>query len=274
MFIGHEFHGYTDILSSLLSEQTFHRKASSKWIQPLLKIYVYFFGIPDIGIQLRSRYFRKAIKNREFTTAFDAGCGIGINTFYLARKHPAATIDACDFSLRLFEAVKKFRDYFKLANVNVINIDLLQLAEVNKYDLIFCIDVIEHIKDDAQVLANLSRACQDGGKLIISTPYKRLKRVRIKGLRYDRPGHVRDGYSESELRALLEQAHFRVNKIERAYGTLAEYCGYLHTWILLHMPAPFAALSFPILSMLASIDVFIKVFDRYGMIVIAEKVGN
>lgn len=272
MFVGRECYKYTEILSQLLDKGTIRTRASPKWLQPWLKIYVYLFGVPDVGFQLRARYVRSIVTRFEFNRALDAGCGMGLNSLYLANKRPSATIDACDLHPGLVKAASIIRDNLKLRNVNIFQADLTQLSEVNKYDLICCIDVIEHIPDDSKVLLNFSRALKDGGILLVSTNHKRHINRRLKGLKYDSRGHVRGGYSESELSQLLETSGFDIKEIRNVWGFWGEYCEELYHWALLHLPVPLTALSFPLLSALSSLDMLAKNSSGYGLIAIAGKI--
>jgi SAM-dependent methyltransferase len=202
----------------------------------------------------------------------DAGCGIGLNSLYLAKKRPSAIIDACDVTPGLVQAASIMRDDIMLNNLNVFQADLTRLSDVNKYDLILCMDVIEHIPDDSKVLANFSQALKDGGILFMSTNHKRHIKRRLKRLKYKGgAGHVRDGYTESELGELLQNNGFEVKEVRSVWGFWGEYCEELYLWTILHFPAPVAALSFPVLSMFSSLDMLSKNSHGYGIMVIAQK---
>jgi SAM-dependent methyltransferase len=271
MFIGRECYKHTELLTKLLDERSIRAKASSRWLQPILKTYVRLFGVPDIGFQLRARYVRKIISQLQFSRALDAGCGIGLNALYLAEKFPSSVIDACDMTPGLVQAATLLRDDRKLNNVNIFTADLTQLAVENKYDLIFCIDVIEHIPDDCVVPRNFARALKEGGILVLSTPHKRHIKRHIKGFHYDSLDHVREGYTEKELRELLQNNSFEVKQVRNVWGFWGEYCEELYLWSLLHLSAPVAALSFPFLSVLSSLDMLTKNRQGYGIMLVAQK---
>jgi len=271
MFIGRECYKHTEVLANLLDEGNVRAKASSKWLQPLLKAYVRLFGVPDVGFQLRTGYVRKIVSQIPFSSALDAGCGIGLNSLYLAQKFPASVVDACDLTPGLVRAAVLLRDDRKLKNVNFFTADLTRLTAENKYDLIFCIDVIEHIVDDNAALRSFARALKDGGTLVLSTPQKRLNKRHIKGLKYDSRGHVREGYTEEELRLLLQSNGFKVQAVRHVWGFWGEYCHEAYLWTVIHFPAPFAALSFPVLSLFSSLDMLTKNRQGYGIMLVAKK---
>jgi SAM-dependent methyltransferase len=76
----------------------------------------------------------------------------------------------------------------------------LPLIENSIYDIIFMGDVIEHLADVDMALKEIYRVLKIGGRLIISTPPKR-----VMGLRNS--DHIRE-YDKEELRVLLETNEF------------------------------------------------------------------
>jgi hypothetical protein len=86
----------------------------------------------------------------------------------------------------------------------------------NAYDLVVCVDVMEHILEDVQVFKNYFASMKSGAMVLISTPS-------------DQGGsdvhgddessfieeHVRDGYNINEIQDKLRSAGF--NKIEARY---------------------------------------------------------
>lgn len=82
----------------------------------------------------------------------------------------------------------------------------LEGLKSGSFDFVISFQVIEHIKDDAQTIAEICRVLKEGGKLVISTPNKPMSLTR-------NPWHVRE-YDAAEFRALLAA---RFDTIE-AYG--------------------------------------------------------
>lgn len=64
-------------------------------LQQLQSIYVRLFGIPEIGFQIRSLNFQKLLDKISSITPkmiLDAGSGIGVYVFYLAKKTSQGTL--------------------------------------------------------------------------------------------------------------------------------------------------------------------------------------
>lgn len=47
MFFGRECWRNPQILLQMLGEPDVHSRASPKWIQPFIKVYIYLFGLPE-----------------------------------------------------------------------------------------------------------------------------------------------------------------------------------------------------------------------------------
>lgn len=104
-------------------------------------------------------------------------------------------------------------------NDNVLLVNPLKLPFKNKmFDVVVCIDFLEHINEDEECLKELSRIIKLNGKIIVSTPTigSRLILNKIKrfiGLTKEKYGHVREGYTKDKLIYLLTTANFSVDKI-------------------------------------------------------------
>jgi len=273
MFFGREWHRYPEILWQMLGKSGVSSKASSKWFRPLIKIYIRLFGLPNVSWQLKALYFRRFIKAFRFDNVLDAGCGIGLFSVYLAKKYPKAKVDACDLDNDYIAVGKKMVNDLGLTNVNMFQADLLQLDESSKYDLIICMDVIEHIKDDRRLVANLYEALKPGGSLYLSTPHSRHINRHLKrfGVTYESKTHVRPGYSEKELSEILKEAGFAIVRLKNIWGLWGEMCEEIYQLVITRLPLLVAALLFPVLVLLSSLDMFAKNRTGYGLLLIAEK---
>ena len=98
-------------------------------------------------------------------TALDVGCGAGLLTEPLARLGAKVTgLDAAP------ELIAVARDH---AAAQGLEIDYRtgELAELDgQFDLITCMEVIEHVADAAVFVTSLARRLAPGGLLIMSTP--------------------------------------------------------------------------------------------------------
>jgi SAM-dependent methyltransferase len=98
--------------------------------------------------------------------------------------------------------------------------DLTKFVDPERFDLVVCVDVMEHIEEDVQVFKNYYHSMKKGGMVLISTPS-------------DQGGsdvhddddssfieeHVRDGYNIYEIEDKLKEAGFSKVEARYSYGT-------------------------------------------------------
>ena len=101
----------------------------------------------------------------ESRTALDVGCGAGLLAEPLARL--GATVTGLDASPDLITIAQEH------AQARGLGIDYRagELAELNgQFDLITCMEVIEHVADPASFITALTKRMSPNGLLILSTP--------------------------------------------------------------------------------------------------------
>lgn len=148
----------------------------------------------------------------------DAGSGFGQYSFYVANRNKKATIKAVDVKDDQIADCKQFFGKCGLTNVEFEVGDLTQPHATNKYDLVLCVDVMEHILEDVTVFKHFHQSMTPGAMLLISTPSDQ------GGSNADEHGesfigeHVRDGYPVAEMADKLKQAGFSKSEILYSYG--------------------------------------------------------
>jgi len=98
-------------------------------------------------------------------TALDVGCGAGLLTEPLARLGAKVTgIDAAP------QLIAVAQEHAKASGLQ-IDYGARELAEIEgQFDLITCMEVIEHVADPAAFVKSLARRLAPNGLLILSTP--------------------------------------------------------------------------------------------------------
>jgi 2-polyprenyl-3-methyl-5-hydroxy-6-metoxy-1,4-benzoquinol methylase len=147
----------------------------------------------------------------------DVGCGEGVNGEYLKAQGFAQRVVGIEYVAAAADIAAKRLDKVICADLNALN--LAHHEELNDFDYILCLDVLEHLIDPWERLQALARLLTPGGKLIVSLPNVRNWRVlyelgahgqweyRDAGI-MDRT-HLRFFTRESSI-ALLEQAGLHV----------------------------------------------------------------
>ena len=189
---------------------------------PLLR--VLFYKILNLMF-LRSWYVRRELRNlrQKFggkeISIYDAGSGYGQYTYFMANYLQPCSIYSVDIKEDWIEDSKGFFNSYRIKNVQFGVEDLTQANHENKFDLILCVDVMEHINDDVKVFENYWRALKNKGYLLINTPS-------IFGgsdVHQDEDEsfiseHARDGYSKEDLEKKLNPLGFTTFKSKYTYG--------------------------------------------------------
>jgi cyclopropane fatty-acyl-phospholipid synthase-like methyltransferase len=105
---------------------------------------------------------------RDGQEILDLGCGWGSATLYLAEKFPGARITGFSNSRTQREFILAQAEAKGLKNVQVITGDVVEHEfEAEKYDRVVSIELFEHMKNYASLLAKVSRALKPGGYLFV-----------------------------------------------------------------------------------------------------------
>jgi trans-aconitate methyltransferase len=146
------------------------------------------------------RFIFRLMGRITFKSVLDAGCGTGVLLQQILNKYPNAQLTGSEYSPQGLEFAKK-----RLPQGEFHVLDLSKETLDRKFDLITCIDVLEHIHDDRAALKNL--LAMTGGHMILSVPIGPLFKAEV-----DRMGHVH-GYSRPELEKKIREAGFEIVKV-------------------------------------------------------------
>lgn len=222
-----------------------------------------FYYLIDI-LLLRAWHIKKALRKYAVerdaaTRVLDAGSGFGQYVYYLGRKNPGWHILGLDVKEEQIEDCNRFFSTIGFKNVSFQTADLTRLEYRDAFDLVLCVDVMEHIEEDVKVLTNYHTALKKGGMLLISTPSDQggsdvdHHHDAANGAVGFIDEHVRDGYGISELDQKLRQAGFTKTDIRYQYGIPGRI-----SWRL--------SMKFPIL-MLNTSKIFFIVLPFYYLLV-------
>lgn len=139
------------------------------------------------------------IKNKNLKV-LDAGCGAATSLPIL---RPFGKIIGIDKSPKAINFCRK-KDYSQLARADVASLPFKDKS----FDLIAALDLLEHVKDDRQVIQELARVCQKGSWLIVTVPAFSF----LWGENDIATHHFRR-YQKMELKNKVEKSGFEIKKL-------------------------------------------------------------
>jgi 2-polyprenyl-3-methyl-5-hydroxy-6-metoxy-1,4-benzoquinol methylase len=183
-----------------------------------------FYRLLDI-LLLRTWHIKKDIRRwvkeiKDGVEILDAGSGFGQYSYFLSGLKIAKNITGIDVKE---EQIKDCNEFFKKINRTHVLFktgDLTSYRLKEQYDLILCVDVMEHILEDEKVFENYCFSMKKGAMLLISTPSDQGG----SDVHYHEEGsfigeHVRDGYNIKVIEEKLLRSGFSKVDARYVYGT-------------------------------------------------------
>ncbi len=175
---------------------------------------------------LRAWHIRKQLRKlkkeipRE-ASLLDAGCGFGQYSWFMSGLKPGWKIKGIDIQQEHIDMCNRFFSKTnKKHRVSFETADLTQYRQDNTYDLVLCVDVMEHIEQDRKVFENFYNSLKTKGYLLISTPSDQGgSDVHDEDEHSFIEEHVRDGYGIADIEEKLKTAGFSNVSARYTYGT-------------------------------------------------------
>jgi 2-polyprenyl-3-methyl-5-hydroxy-6-metoxy-1,4-benzoquinol methylase len=163
---------------------------------------------PEIPIFYK--IIKREISRKGRISLLDYGCGDGYWSQVFSR-FLLCEVTGVDYNPLRLERARSI-----IKNVKFIEADLRETNEqLGKFDIVFCNQVIEHVKDDVSFLKDIRNHLKDDSVLILGTPNEscftqRFRNYIMKG----ETDHVHF-YKEKEIRDKIEKAGFVIKDIYR-----------------------------------------------------------
>ncbi len=249
--LGRNYSAYPEVLADSYSKIGHNDRAINPTLKLLQRIYIQLFGIPEIGFQLRGKYFIETIRRiKSFSpnSILDAGSGIGYYSQELNKIYPKASVYGIDIDKYKLEFCKNIVKDKRLKNIsfNYKNLETDNLT-VNQYDLIVNIDVLEHVENYGVILKKFYSALTKNGYLYIHTPQVGQQRILKKYFsNWHHEEHVREGFDKQDMARLLENIGFSSIEIHEGFGLFGKIAWELNT-LLMDKSIILGGLAFPFL---------------------------
>lgn len=166
------------------------------------------------------RFILPEIVRRGSNRILDVGAGSGTLSFYLANLgYKVVAIEASRTATKMAKAsikqlkLQKNLEFFQ-SKVEKFGYDL-------HFDLVLCIEVLEHCSDDRKVLKKIYSDLHDRGILVLSVPLKNAPLAKLSLVsKFDKEvGHLRR-YDREEIFSRLESAGFIIEKYIETEGII------------------------------------------------------
>ncbi len=201
---------------------------------PAARLLYRLLGVADPAHYLHYRYLRSALDRfgpTEPRAILDAAAERRDFTVYLAQRYPGAEVLGIDIQPGHHAKAVAHTAPLRLPNIHYRLGDLTRLDAVGEYDLVVCIDVLEHIPAQDDVLRRLRRSLRPGGVAFFHLPTRRrilppLSRYLGEFWHWAEGEHLAEERSAEEFVAAVRQAGFEVLE---ALPTFGYYAGELAT---------------------------------------------
>jgi cyclopropane fatty-acyl-phospholipid synthase-like methyltransferase len=184
-------------------------------------------GSPDTHARIRNAHVLNLIERLSLppeARVLELGSGRGMALFWLARKHPQWQLSGIDLDTEMASTSERAAREGGWNNLDFQEGAAEDLDASEAYDLILCIDALEHIEDDLGLLQKMRHALKPGGYLVVHVPQRRQTQWRLFGAfsEHEVDGHVGDEYDEQELRQLFSRAGYRIGEMHQTFGRWGE----------------------------------------------------
>jgi 2-polyprenyl-6-hydroxyphenyl methylase / 3-demethylubiquinone-9 3-methyltransferase len=116
----------------------------------------------------RLRYIEQCTGGLQGKRALDIGCGGGLLTEGLAARGAQAT--GIDLAEAVLDVARQHAAQSQLAvDYRAISAEALAAAEPASFDLVCCLEMLEHVPDPASVITAAATLAKPGGALVFST---------------------------------------------------------------------------------------------------------
>ncbi len=275
---GSNYANHPELLMQSLQEMSaqyeeFFHNSEGILIRKLQTLYIKIFGVPEIGFQLRAKYYQKAMKlvSADPKHILDIGSGIGSYVFDLSKRFPHAMVTGWEIDNFKLMSSRRLSQEFGAKNVNFQYGDIERsVRTAQKYDLIITIDVLEHIQNYRQALKHIYAILAPGGYVYIHTPQEKQRRFFATLQSWSHEDHVREGFNPHDFLQELSRLGFRVVSTDYTFGNVGAFAWEVDH-LLLSYNRYLTAIFYPALYAICLMDLLIKNTQGLGIAILVKK---
>ena len=212
-------------------------------------------------------------------TILDAGCGDGRNAFLVKEYWPWATLVGVDASRDAVDKARRRAVVERSPRTRFVVAELDSFEPEPAFDLVLCVDVLEHIVADGAAIATMTAFLRENGVLIVHVPSVHQKHyfgVGDEDARFaggESHGHVRAGYDPVALTALLTSAGLEVTTVQPTVGLTAGWLSDLDYLFTRTPLQPLRIITYAAATVAAKVEVRRPPVQGRGLLAIARRGG-
>lgn len=188
--------GFTSFVPELSEATESYDAQRYAAIAAVERAHFWFRGRNDLIAWALGKYFPEA------SALLEVGCGTGQVLDRVRATRPDLRLVGTEIHV---QGLKFSRQ--RLPETEFLQMDARAIPFAEEFDVVCAFDVIEHVDEDARVLAQLHQACRSGGGMLITVPQHRW----LWSYKDDFAHHKRR-YSRLDLEKKVADAGFRVVK--------------------------------------------------------------
>jgi SAM-dependent methyltransferase len=177
----------------------------------------------------RWRWLRVRLpKTRNNERLLDVGCGSGAFSIGAALRGYHALGLSWDKRNQLVAIERARLCKASLAQFEVLDVRHLDRRRdlLGSFDVVICLETIEHILDDLVLMRSMAACVKPGGRLLLTAPYALYRAMAVGDMgpfsTIEDGGHVRRGYSTTMLEELCDHAGLKVESITFCSGFVSQ----------------------------------------------------
>lgn len=245
-----------------------------------IRTFIRIFGPLGINAKIRSGHVIRNIQKLRYSPGnslkiLDVGCGVAYIDFWFAKHYQTWSILGIDIDEKAVSKACNIKNSLFQKNLDFKLISINDLELVNEFDLVYSMDVLEHIYNDTGALKRIHGALKEDGLLILHLPlrYNLNKRILPGFSDFSTIDHVRPEYTMDEIFGKLLTTDFYIQESYYSYsnwGELAFELNYLN-WKKPKVRLLFAFLFHFLSNIFGFIDIQKNSKSGNGLVIISKK---
>ena len=218
------------------------------------------------------RHMKKDLLSSNPKRILEAGTKQGHLAFWLARSYGCQVV-GLDLNQTQVAENERLARQLDLKNLSFLQADLTKpLPSVEKFDLILCLHVLEHIAADDLALKSLFEATADNGRLIILVPGGLETIPDFSPEQLALLDHVRPGYTLVELSQKVAAAGYEISWSGPAVGLWGTWAGQIDFHLCLSSKQfIWNSLGTALSTILVFLEYYFPIRPKYDVLLVAWK---